>query len=26
MIERAARAWGFDPDRPPQLSKVTETF
>jgi glucosamine--fructose-6-phosphate aminotransferase (isomerizing) len=26
MIERAARAQGFDPDRPPQLSKVTETF
>ena len=26
MVERAARAWGFDPDRPPQLSKVTETF
>jgi len=26
MIERAARARGFDPDRPPQLSKVTETF
>jgi glucosamine--fructose-6-phosphate aminotransferase (isomerizing) len=26
MIEQAARAWGFDPDRPPQLSKVTETF
>jgi glucosamine--fructose-6-phosphate aminotransferase (isomerizing) len=26
MIERTARAWGFDPDRPPQLSKVTETF
>jgi len=26
MIERTARAWDFDPDRPPQLSKVTETF
>jgi glutamine---fructose-6-phosphate transaminase (isomerizing) len=26
MIERTAREWGFDPDRPPQLSKVTETF
>jgi len=26
MIERTARIWGFDPDRPPQLSKVTETF
>jgi glucosamine--fructose-6-phosphate aminotransferase (isomerizing) len=26
MIERIARAWGFDPDRPPQLSKITETF
>lgn len=26
MIERTALAWGFDPDRPPQLSKVTETF
>jgi glucosamine--fructose-6-phosphate aminotransferase (isomerizing) len=26
MIERTARAWGFDPDRPPQLTKVTETF
>ncbi|WP_407180919.1 SIS domain-containing protein [Bradyrhizobium sp. STM 3562] len=26
LIERTARAWGFDPDRPPQLSKVTETF
>ena len=26
MIERTARFWGFDPDRPPQLSKVTETF
>jgi glucosamine--fructose-6-phosphate aminotransferase (isomerizing) len=26
MIERTARAWGFDPDRPPWLSKVTETF
>ena len=26
IIERTAREWGFDPDRPPQLSKVTETF
>ena len=26
LIERTARGWGFDPDRPPQLSKVTETF
>lgn len=26
MIERAARAFGFDPDRPPRLSKITETF
>jgi glutamine---fructose-6-phosphate transaminase (isomerizing) len=26
MIEHTARAWGFDPDRPPQLSKITETF
>jgi glucosamine--fructose-6-phosphate aminotransferase (isomerizing) len=26
LIERTARAWGFDPDRPPKLSKVTETF
>lgn len=26
MIEQTARAWGFDPDRPPWLSKVTETF
>ena len=26
MIERTARAWGFDPDRPPWLSKATETF
>jgi glucosamine--fructose-6-phosphate aminotransferase (isomerizing) len=26
MIERTARQWGIDPDRPPQLSKVTETF
>lgn len=25
MIERAARAFGFDPDRPPHLSKITET-
>jgi len=26
MIEHTARACGFDPDRPPRLSKVTETF
>jgi len=26
MIEQAARACGFDPDRPPHLSKITETF
>jgi glutamine---fructose-6-phosphate transaminase (isomerizing) len=26
MIERTARARGFDPDRPPQLTKITETF
>ena len=26
MIERTARMRGFDPDHPPQLSKVTETF
>ena len=26
MIERTAQSWGFDPDRPPQLTKVTETF
>ena len=26
MIEQAARQFGFDPDRPPHLSKVTETF
>ncbi|MGY4477610.1 glucosamine--fructose-6-phosphate aminotransferase (isomerizing) [Bradyrhizobium sp. USDA 3364] len=26
MIEQAACARGFDPDRPPRLSKVTETF
>jgi glucosamine--fructose-6-phosphate aminotransferase (isomerizing) len=26
MIEHTARMWGFDPDRPLQLSKVTETF
>jgi glucosamine--fructose-6-phosphate aminotransferase (isomerizing) len=26
MIEQAARAFGFDPDRPPRLSKITETF
>jgi glucosamine--fructose-6-phosphate aminotransferase (isomerizing) len=25
-IERLARAWGFDPDRPPLLSKVTSTY
>ncbi len=26
MIEGTARKWGFDPDRPPQLTKITETF
>jgi glucosamine--fructose-6-phosphate aminotransferase (isomerizing) len=26
MIEQTARKWGFDPDRPPRLSKITETF
>lgn len=26
MIEQTARACGFDPDRPPRLSKITETF
>jgi glucosamine--fructose-6-phosphate aminotransferase (isomerizing) len=26
MIEHTAQEWGFDPDRPLQLSKVTETF
>lgn len=26
MIEQAARGCGFDPDRPPRLSKITETF
>jgi glucosamine--fructose-6-phosphate aminotransferase (isomerizing) len=26
MIESVARQFGFDPDRPPHLSKVTETF
>jgi len=26
MIEHTGRAWGFDPDRPPQLTKITETF
>jgi glucosamine--fructose-6-phosphate aminotransferase (isomerizing) len=26
MIEHTARAWGFNPDRPPQLTKITETF
>lgn len=26
MIEQAACARGFDPDRPPRLSKITETF
>jgi len=26
MIEQAARARGFDPDRPPRLNKITETF
>jgi glucosamine--fructose-6-phosphate aminotransferase (isomerizing) len=26
MIEQTSRTWGFDPDHPPQLSKITETF
>jgi glucosamine--fructose-6-phosphate aminotransferase (isomerizing) len=26
MIEQTARKWGFDPDRPPRLRKITETF
>ena len=26
MIESTARKWGFDPDRPPNLSKITETY
>jgi glucosamine--fructose-6-phosphate aminotransferase (isomerizing) len=26
MIEQTARGCGFDPDRPPRLSKITETF
>ena len=26
MIEQTARKWGFDPDRPPRLCKITETF
>jgi glucosamine--fructose-6-phosphate aminotransferase (isomerizing) len=26
MIEQTAQAWRFDPDRPPRLSKITETF
>ncbi|WP_245446745.1 SIS domain-containing protein [Bradyrhizobium sp. MOS002] len=26
MIEQAALSCGFDPDRPPRLSKITETF
>jgi glucosamine--fructose-6-phosphate aminotransferase (isomerizing) len=26
MIEQTARTYGFDPDRPPRLSKITETF
>lgn len=26
LIEHLAREWGFDPDRPPQLRKVTRTF
>jgi glucosamine--fructose-6-phosphate aminotransferase (isomerizing) len=25
-IEQTARRYGFDPDRPPRLSKITETF
>jgi len=26
MIEQTARKWGIDPDRPPRLRKITETF
>jgi glucosamine--fructose-6-phosphate aminotransferase (isomerizing) len=26
LIEQTARRWGYDPDRPPRLSKITETF
>jgi glucosamine--fructose-6-phosphate aminotransferase (isomerizing) len=26
LIEQTARRWGFDPDHPPRLSKITETF
>ena len=26
VIEQTARRWGYDPDRPPRLSKITETF
>jgi len=26
MIEQTAHKWGFDPDRPPRLRKITETF
>jgi glucosamine--fructose-6-phosphate aminotransferase (isomerizing) len=26
MVEQIARQFGFDPDRPPHLSKITETF
>jgi len=26
LIEQTARQWGYDPDRPPRLSKITETF
>jgi glutamine---fructose-6-phosphate transaminase (isomerizing) len=26
MIEHTARAFGFNPDRPPRLSKITQTF
>lgn len=26
LIEQTARKWGLDPDRPPRLSKITETF
>ena len=26
IIEQTARSCGFDPDRPPRLSKITETF
>jgi len=26
LVTRKPQTHGFDPDRPPQLSKVTETF